>query len=87
MVGSIKRVMKAVLLNKPWFNDEILETVFCEIQNMINCRQLTKLGDDSLVVNPLTSNHLVLLKGEPVLPPGKFNECDIYRRRCVTPNT
>ena len=81
MVGSIKRVMKAVLLNEPRLNDEILETVFCEIENMINGRPLTKLSDDPLDVNPLTPNHLILLKGGPVLPPGKFNDRDMYRRR------
>ena len=81
MVGSIKRVMKAVQLNEPRLNDEILETVFCEIKNMINGRPLTKLSIDPLDVNPLTPNHLILLKGGPVLPPGKFNDRDMYRRR------
>ena len=72
---------ESMLLNEPRLNDEILETVFCEIENMINGRPLTKLSDDPLDVNTLTPNYLTLLKGGPVLPPGKFNDRDMYRRR------
>lgn len=81
MVGVIKRVMKAVLLHQNRLSDEVLETLFCEIEATINGRPLTKLSDDPNDLAPLTPNHLLLLRNGPILPPGKFDQNDMFRRR------
>ena len=81
MVGAIKRVMKAVLSPSARLTDEILETVFCEIESILNGRPMTKLSSDPNDVSPLTPNHLLLLRHGPSLPPGKFDGSDMYRRR------
>ena len=81
LVGLIKRVLVTVLKESRRLNDEVLETVFCEIESIANGRPLTKLSDDPSDVTPLTPNHLLLLKQGAVLPPGRFNPNDIFRRR------
>lgn len=81
MVGIVKRVMKGVLSPNVRLTDEILETVFCEIESIINGRPLTKLSDNVNDPKPLTPNHLLLLRQGPTLPPGKFDKNDLYRSR------
>ena len=79
LIRTIRRVMLAVLDNTR-LTDEILETVFCEIENIVNSRPLTKLSDDGNI-DALTPNQLLILKkGHPILP-GKFSEGDQYRAR------
>ena len=81
MIGVIKRVMKGLLPRGTRLTDEILETLFCEAESIVNNRPLTKLSDDPCDPSPLTPNHLLLLKGNASLPPGKFVKDDKYRRR------
>ena len=80
MIGVAKRVLKAVLLNVK-LTDEILETLFTEVESILNGRPLTKLSDDPNDHAPLTPNHLLLLRHGPTLPPGVFSQHDEYRRR------
>ena len=66
LIRTIRRVMLAVLDNTR-LTDEILETVFCEIENIVNSRPLTKLSDDGNI-DALTPNQLLILKkGHPIL--------------------
>ena len=81
MIGTVKRVMKAVLFTESRLNDEILETIFCEIEMIVNNRPLSKFSDHHSDLSPLTPNHLMLLKGGPNYPIGKFDKDDVYRRR------
>ena len=81
MVGCIKRVLKSVLTESVRMSDEILETVFVEAECIVNGRPLTKLSDDPDDLAPLTPNHLLMLRQGPVLPPGKFDLSDMYRRK------
>lgn len=41
-------------------------------------RPITKLSDDPRDLEPLTSNHLLLLQAGPTLPPGTFSKQDNY---------
>ena len=81
MVGLMKRVLMSVLRGTSRLSDEVLETIFCEAEAVVNGRPLTKLSDDPNDGRPLTPNHLLLLKQGSILPPGCFHSGDVYRRR------
>ena len=51
-------------------NDECLQTALCEVEAVLNARPITVTSGDSKDPEPLTPNHLLLLKGKPILPPG-----------------
>jgi len=63
-------------------DDESLSTMFCLVESVINSRPLTTVSSDHKDLEPLTPNHLLLLRGDPVLPPGEFVKQDLYSCRC-----
>ena len=65
--------MKA-LVKEQTLDDESLYTLMCEIESIVNSRPITKVSSDSKDLEPLTPNHLLLLRGEPSLPPGSFDK-------------
>ena len=81
LIRSIRRVILSVLGLSPRLTDEILLTAFCEIENLINSRPLTKCTEDIHDDAPLTPNHLLLLCNDAAVPLGVFQETDMYRRR------
>ncbi|KAJ8391386.1 hypothetical protein AAFF_G00090160 [Aldrovandia affinis] len=58
-------------------NDDCIQTTMCEVKSIINGRPLTTISDDMNDLEPLTPNHLLLLKSQPNMPPGIFNKDDI----------
>ncbi|KAK0150375.1 hypothetical protein N1851_008532 [Merluccius polli] len=79
----IKQVKQALLsLTKDQIlDDESLHTFICEVEAIMNSRPLTMNSDSPNDLEPLTPNHLLLLKGQPILPPGLFQKSDMYSRR------
>jgi len=80
MVQTVKRVLLAVLQNGR-LNDEILSTVICEVENIVNSRPITKVSDDSHDPIALTPNHFLILCGGPTPLIGKFDVADVYKKR------
>lgn len=80
MIRSVKKVLCSVL-HQQRLDDDGLHTVLCEVESILNDRPITKLSDDPNDLEPLTPNHLLLLKGKPALPPGLFEAHDQYSRR------
>ena len=76
MIGMVRGIMPAILSHTR-LTDEILTTVFCEIEAIIDDRPLTKLNDSPDDLTPLTPNHLLLNRAGVTIPPGKFTECDL----------
>ncbi|XP_014679031.1 PREDICTED: uncharacterized protein LOC106818875 [Priapulus caudatus] len=81
MIGCARRVMEGFLVGPVKLTDDILETLFAEVESIINGRPLTKLSDDPRDPTPLTPNHLLLLRAGSTIPPGKFDKSDVFRRR------
>ena len=50
-------------------------------QSLINSRPLVPISFSDISQEPLTPNHLLLLRGTPNLPPGLFLENDCYSRK------
>ena len=62
-------------------DDEGLNTLMCEVEAIVNGRPLTKLSDDPRDLEPLTPNHLLLLRSGSKLPPGIFTQEDCCSTR------
>ena len=79
LVRSVKTALKAVLKERAP-KEEILRTFLAEAENSVNSRPLTHVSLDPDDPRPLTPNNLLLCGGTP-LPPGKFEETDLYTRK------
>lgn len=80
LIKEVKQILLALTKDQT-LDDESLHTFFCEVEAIINSRPLTTLSDSPNDLEPLTPNHLLLLKGQPTLPPGSFQKSDSYSRR------
>lgn len=80
VIRIIKRVLNSVLRQQT-LDDDGFHTVMCEVEAILNDRPITKLTDDLNDLEPLTPNHLLLLKGKPALAPGLFEPSDMYVKR------
>ena len=80
LIRSVRRVLTSVLCQQT-LDDEGLQTVLCEVEAILNSRPITKTSDEKDDLEALTPNHILLLKGKPILPPGLFEQQDLYIRR------
>ena len=79
-IRSARKIL-AAMLTEHSLDDEKLETLFSEVEAIINGRPLTPLSADPNDLGALTPNHLLLLRGGPEGPPGEFKREDTYGRR------
>lgn len=79
-IRTVRKVMKALMKEQP-LNDEVLLTMMCEVEAIINGWPITKVSDDPKDPEPLTPNHLLLLRSGPTLPPSRFGKEDSYSCR------
>lgn len=73
IIRMIKKVLTSVHRQQS-LDDEGFQTVLCEVEAMLIDRPITKLYEDPNDLEALTPNHLLVMKGKPVLPPGLFEE-------------
>ncbi|XP_043199980.1 uncharacterized protein LOC122369359 [Amphibalanus amphitrite] len=78
-VRTIRKVLEA-LLQEQTMDDEAVHTLMCEVENVINSRPLTPVSSDPADLEPITPNHLLLLRGGAV-PPGIFVRSDSFSKR------
>ena len=76
-----KRNVLRALLQTQTVDDEGLVTLLCEVKRIIHGRLITTVSGDSNHPEPLTPNHLLLLRSEPQMPPGLFQKEDSFSRR------
>ena len=80
MIRSTRKILGS-LFKEQTLDDESLQTQLCEAESIINGRPLTAISDDPKDLEPLTRNHLLLLRQEASLPPGVFERSQLYSRR------
>ena len=80
MIRTIRNVLQS-LLGRQTLNDESLLTLIAEIESIINSRPLVPISFSYSNQEPLTPNHLPLLRNSPNLPPGLFSKDDCYSKR------
>jgi len=79
-IRSIRKILRA-LLGQQLISDEMLRTLMSEVQGILNSRPLSPVSSDPKDLEPLTPNHLLLLRSNPNLPPGIFSKDDVYSKR------
>ena len=67
--------------NQIKLTDESLLTLFCEVENIMNCRPLNAVTNDISDLEAITPNHLLKLNAQIDFPPGIFNPNDLYVNR------
>ncbi|XP_041484654.1 uncharacterized protein LOC121431209 [Lytechinus variegatus] len=80
VIRSVRRILTS-LLQQQTLTDEALMTLFSEVEAILNARPLVNLSMDARDDEPLTPNHLLLLRKSPSLPPGIFKKEDCLLRR------
>ena len=68
MIRTVRRILVALLNSNTRLTDEMLHTVFCEVECIVNSRPITKCSDDVQDVAALTPNHLLLLRDNQAAP-------------------
>lgn len=81
MIRSVRRVLCAVLDKNVRLSDDILHTVMCTVENIINNRPITRNSTDINDDKPLTPNHLLLHNQNDSTSIGVFFSSDLYRKR------
>lgn len=80
-IRTVRNVLNATLAQCPGrLDDSSLRTLFYEAMAIINSRPLTVDGiNDPKALEPLTPNHLIMMKSKVALPPpGRFVREDMY---------
>ena len=80
MIRSIRKILNA-LIGCQTLNDEGLVTFMTKVEAILNSRLLVPVIYDDKGQEPLTSNHLLLFKGNINLPPGVFDKKHCYTRK------
>ena len=79
IIPSIRKILRA-LLGQQHISDEMLRTMMTEVQGILNSRPLTLVSSDPKDLEPLTPNHLLLLRANINLPVGIFSKEDVYSK-------
>lgn len=80
LVRSVKRVLKSVI-GSYLVTDVVLQTLFTEVERILNGRALTANSDDPSDLEPLTPAHFLMQRKVVSLPPGVFTKNDMYSRK------
>ncbi|XP_014676416.1 PREDICTED: uncharacterized protein LOC106816352 [Priapulus caudatus] len=79
-IRTVRKVLNSTV-HEQTVGDEELMTLMCLVESIVNGRPMTTISDDVRDLEPLTANHLLLLRPGVTLPCGVFVERDIYRKK------
>lgn len=79
-IRSVRWVLGALLQNAQALDDEGLSTLFCEVESIIYNRPITTVSDNPRDLEPLTPNHLLLLRAGVWIPLANFDRVDAYMK-------
>ena len=77
MIRTVRKVLTDMLTDKCRLTDDILYTLFAEVEGIINHRPLTKVSDDVADDRSLTPSHLLMVRSSPQISPGNFTQGDM----------
>ena len=79
-IRTVRKLMCS-MLKEQTITDEGLQTLFCEIEAVMNSRPISRVSGDPNDLGALTPNHLLLMKSNPVLPPVLAEETEPHVKR------
>lgn len=79
-IRTVRKLINA-LCKEQILNDEGLSTLMCLVKSIVNGRPITVVSSDPNDSEPLTPNHLLLLREGPVAPCDNFDKADKYCRK------
>ena len=82
-IRTIRQVLAGILHeHSERLNDECFRTLLCEVEAIVNSRQITFVSNDADNLQPLSRNNLLTMKSNIILPPpGNFQREDVYMRK------
>lgn len=80
LIRMVRQVLHSIVQEQT-LDDEGLQTLFCEVEAILNSRPISTISEDESDLEALTPNHILLLKCHPSFPPGLFQKTDMYIRR------
>ncbi len=78
LIRSVRWILNS-LLHQQVVDDEGLQTLFCEVEAILNNRPITTASSDPFDLEALTPNHILLNKSQPVSPDAGGDKCSIWR--------
>ena len=84
MIRTVRKVLYGLMKEQNIkLDDEGLQTLFCEVEAIVNNRPITKLSSDPSDLQPLSPSQLLLAHKSDLCapPPGVFSKDDNYARR------
>jgi hypothetical protein len=79
-IRSVRKILNS-LMKEQSVDDEGLTTLMCLVEAIINSRPLTTTSDDHRDLEPLTPNHLLLLRAGATVSTGEFVKEDLFSRK------
>ena len=79
-IRTTRKVLRTFLQTQT-VDDKGLVTLLCEVETIINGRPIIAVSGDPNDPEPLTPNHLLLLRSDPQMAPGLFQKEDSFSRR------
>ena len=81
LIRTTRKILYSLLCQQNVrMDDEALQTLFCEVEYILNSRPLLRMSTD---VNDdvLTPNHLLIYQNAENIPQGKYSKDDLYAQR------
>ena len=81
LIKSIKRSLESIT-NGRTITEELLTTLLCEAESILNSRPLSSISDDITDFKRLTPNHILLVSSKPNVEPSNYENVEVnYRKK------
>ena len=80
LIRSVRKILHA-MIGEHLVNEETLVTFLVEVEKILNSRPITRVSSDPSDLEPLTPNHILLLRHNPCSAPSEFEDSDKFQAR------
>ena len=80
LIRSVRKILHA-MIGEHLVNEETLVTFLVEVEKILNSRPITRVSSDPSDLEPLTPNHILLLRHNPCSAPSEFEDSEKFQAR------